>query len=207
MPNKPKKKSSSKAITVAILSLIIFLAIIPLPFKPSLWVLIQEQKLSQEIDKSSEPVYLPTSGDRDHSVFETFLDWRNAYLIRFGDRATGEVVAYWQFSDTSVYSASSGGPSKEDLAPLRRVLKDEGCVAEGNDLWVCQLSDGRQFLMRKIGKVRLIAALTEARPDAKGTDLYRMGSAKDISATRRVMSNAEPVSLQEANPKYFEPSF
>lgn len=196
-----------KRVVPVIVGLIIFILVVPLPFKPSLWSYFHGKRLSSELNKSTEAVYLPTGEDRNHATFETFIGWRDAYFIRYGNASTNELAAYYQFSDTSKFPLTSEGPSEDDLAPYAKILKDEGCVIKEADLYICKyVPDGRQFLMRKISGKRLIAGISQAWPNHQADFVYKV-SDEYAKAAERILKSVTPLELKDAKEKYFRPSF
>ena len=86
-------------------------------------------------------------------------------------------------------------------------MNNEGCSVEENDLWQCHLMpENRNFLMRKIGQIKLISELTQQWPDNKGGYKYIPVDSKTMTATRRIITSSSPISVLQAKDRYFERS-
>lgn len=201
-------------ITFSILAVVIVTGIvfylIPAPFKPSLWSDLMHHATQAQLDKSSDPVYLPRTnqtasagGITYHSRFTMYSTWKDAYYIQAINQGY-----YYQLSVRSIIEQDSTGPEATIIHFLRDVRDGKVCDIKNLEITECSFGDrqyngDRKFkIYSKDGYI----FVTEITQVVYGTtrDSLRLLSPEEIQQIELMLKDTSPTPLAEARKSRFE---
>lgn len=199
-----------KNIILATASVVVLVAVIPLPFKPSLWGVYKEYRLTSQLKKSTDPVYIAKLTDFEPS-FTIFGKWVNAYYVNAG-------IRFYQLSPRSVLSADSEGPNREEADFLKMVQAGKACAKTVEEFSYCEMpatkiASKREFVATHKDDYTLIAELTtiyykEGITTEGGYHLnYKKIDEDDIKFTLDILHAVSPVAVQNEAKRYFKPEY
>lgn len=124
----------NKKLTIFISAVLLLLAVafVPLPGKPSLWSYLQQKSIKNHLSTFKDPVFLPGGDYLAGSTYSTYLGWNEAYEIRYvSNHDSKNVVSTYmlQFrSDSIMVSLVGEGPSNQELTTIKNfALSHNGC--------------------------------------------------------------------------------
>ncbi|MDQ2973485.1 MAG: hypothetical protein M3Q79_03330 [bacterium] len=215
--NPPKTKGLNiKKIILLGLVVIIVVATVPLPFKPSIWSYIHRKKLDHNLSTFTAPVFLPAKDENRHVTFETFLGWKNSYLIRGYENESSHTggIFYYQLAKTGSFVATTEGPSDDDM----RIYKDtllKDCPKHPTDIYLCETGDPKRYIAKlDVGDFILATEVTNKvfngakleYPKYTTPHDYLPPKIEDIQNVATTFIQAKPIPLAEAR-KCFSPEF
>lgn len=108
---------------------ILFVAWIPAPFKPSIWAYLKTQTIKNQLITFTDPVFLPDGEFRSGSSFSTYEGWQNAYGIRYmskpGERTFRSAYMVQFTGDSSLKNIDGEGLSNEQISDLKHFTTSE----------------------------------------------------------------------------------
>ncbi len=200
-----------------ITGLIIFAVLaIPGPFKPSIWTYVHRLKLDKNLSSYSAPLYITPQTRISGVSFDTYLNWKDSYLIRgFADQKnhTGNYF-YYQLAKNGSYGETSEGPSKSDMQPYREAIA-MNCKHHDSGIHVCDIQNSEHHVAKlDVGNAYLVSDITKrvfnkAKLDYKKYPLpydYYPPDEKSINTIAKLFLSTEPKPLEQVR-KYFKPEF
>lgn len=205
---KPMIISVSILASILLLALIIY--IIPAPFKPSLWNDLMKHNTQSQLDKSSDPVYLPhtdrtayAGGMTYHSRFTMYSTWKDAYYIQSIYQGY-----YYQLSPRSVINEDSIGPDMAIIYFLRDIKDGKVCHVVDLQITDCSFGDQRYGADRKFkvyGKdgYTFVAEVTQINY-SQGKETIRSFNDEEVKQIELMLKDTSPTPLSEARKSRFE---
>ncbi len=200
----------SKNILIVGAAVIFLAAAIPLPFKPSLWSAYKKYQLTNQLKKSSDPVYITKVTDFKPS-FTIYSKWVNAYDVNVG-------IQFYQLSPRSVISPDSEGPNREEIDFLQKVQNGSQCARTSDVFSYCEMpatkiASKREFVAVHKDDYKLVAELTTIyyKDGITTKGGYHLNYSKkddaDIKLILDALAAVKPVPVSDAKANYFVPIF
>lgn len=208
---KVAKYSKQKTIFIILggfIALAVVWYLLPLPFKPSLWLDIDRANIMRQLDNSSDPVYLPElsktatyGGITYHSAFTSFDGWRNAYFVQL----IGEGY-YFQLSPRSQIGTAQNVANEYDVSMLKSIQNGSACKPESGKIIDCSQSIDQlgtlKYKVYKTDEYVLVAPVTQIQYSASSPSLRAFNST-EVDKVEAMVREAKPVPLSEARESRF----
>ena len=201
-------KSKMRLPTIAIfMAVAIFIAWLPLPFKPSLSAYFGEQSIRNNIKTFTDPVFLPDKQYRAYSTFTSYIGWNNAYEIRYQRTVSPtqlEGALMFQFTaESAMKTENEEGPETDYLANLRQqALNNKNCEVfdEQYNIRYCK-SDLYGYLIRSINyqnKTYFIASVIYNNKYSTESIAIQDFRPERDSIRHKVIKSLSPVDIKSA---------